>query len=216
MRDNRADEGRTTLRDAGGAFVFRRDHRLMSVGDAATDVVLLGAGLVKIVLPDRAGGQPIAGVCGPGELLGDIGAMYAEVRTASVVALSPGHGWRLPADRFLHLHDQHRSVRDLVHETLRRRQQILDERQVWQTRTLLVRLARELRFWADRFGRRTDAGARVDGLTQEDIAGVLGASRQHVEDELRRLREQGLIRTARCTFTVVDPARLDELIQPDR
>ncbi len=187
----------------------------MTVGEPAADVLLIGQGLVKIVLPDADGGYPVAGVAGPGDLLGEMGAVHARPRTASVVALSGGHGWRVQAEVFRDMQER-AAVRDLLNETWRKRQENFDDRQVAQSRGVRTRVAMHLLKWAKHFGRATDSGRQVDGLTQLDIAGVVAASQKQVESALSQLRNAGLIRTGRRTFAVVDAEGLQEVIRGNR
>jgi CRP/FNR family transcriptional regulator, cyclic AMP receptor protein len=57
----------------------------------------------------------------------------------------------------------------------------------------------------DRFGTETKAGHVIDlPITQEELAGWTGASREAVAKALHSLRESGLITTERRRFTVVD------------
>ncbi|MCX2729632.1 Crp/Fnr family transcriptional regulator [Saccharopolyspora sp. NFXS83] len=215
MSSPRASDGERLLQGAGALLAFHRDDRLMTAGEPATDVLLIGQGLVKIVLPDAEGGQPVAGVSGPGDLLGEMGAVHARPRTASVVALSAGHAWRVSAEVFRDMQDR-AAVRDLLNETWRKRQENFDDRQVAQSRGVLTRVAVHLLKWAEHFGRPTGSGRRVDGLTQLDIAGVVAASPKQVESALSQLRQARLISTGRRTFTVLDAPGVRDLIRGNR
>ena len=62
-------------------------------------------------------------------------------------------------------------------------------------KSIPVRLAELLAALADRFGRRTEQGCRIEApLTQQTLADLIGASRQHVSGALARLAARGLIR----------------------
>ncbi|GAA3359486.1 Crp/Fnr family transcriptional regulator [Saccharopolyspora gregorii] len=192
---------------------FRRGEPLMSVGDPANHVVLIERGLIKIVLPDPQGGQPVAGIFGPGDLLGEMGAIYGRNRSATAIAVSDGHAWRVRAPIFRSMQAHAEPVRDLINDTWWKRQENFDRRQLAQSRDVSTRIAMALSQWADRFGKVVESGLKVEGLTQRDIAGVVGASAKHVEAGLRRLRSAELIRTGRRSFTVLDPTGLSDVAQ---
>jgi CRP/FNR family transcriptional regulator len=52
---------------------------------------------------------------------------------------------------------------------------------------------------------RAEEGILIDlPLSQQDLADLVGASRQKVNQKLRRLADQGLIRIERCRITILD------------
>jgi CRP/FNR family cyclic AMP-dependent transcriptional regulator len=74
---------------------------------------------------------------------------------------------------------------------------------------LSARLAGQLAQLADDVGVRREGGWTIAlHLTQADLADLLGAGRQSVNAELRRLQQAGLVRVARSHIDVID---LDEL-----
>jgi len=63
-------------------------------------------------------------------------------------------------------------------------------------------------------GHGTREGNRVSiglPLSQQDLGDMLGASRQAVNRELRKLTEKGLIQEERCLITILDEKRLGNL-----
>ena len=58
---------------------------------------------------------------------------------------------------------------------------------------------------AERFGEPDAQGTRITvALSQDELAGWVGASREAVAKALRTLREQGQLSTGRRTMTVLD------------
>jgi CRP-like cAMP-binding protein len=51
-------------------------------------------------------------------------------------------------------------------------------------------------------------GSSVEGLNQEDLASLIGASRESVAKALAELRRAGLVRTGRRSIELVDVAGL--------
>jgi len=76
----------------------------------------------------------------------------------------------------------------------------------------LGRLARVLDELANADGQPTDTGIMVDPpLTQHELAGLVGASRESVVRALAELRRRGLVQTGRRSLVVCDPAGLARL-----
>ena len=67
------------------------------------------------------------------------------------------------------------------------------------------RLAHVLLSLGQRHGVHEGSNIRIDlPLFQQDLADMVGASRQRVNHELRKLADQGLIREERCRITILD------------
>jgi CRP-like cAMP-binding protein len=71
------------------------------------------------------------------------------------------------------------------------------------------RVARRLVEMAARFGDPQDQGLRITlPLSQEELAGWTGSSREAVSKALQSLRSKGLIETERRAVTILDLPRL--------
>ena len=74
------------------------------------------------------------------------------------------------------------------------------------------RLAHILLSLRERHGVHEGSNIRIDlPLSQQDLADMIGSSRQRVNHELRKLADQGLIREERCRITILDDERLRNL-----
>ena len=70
---------------------------------------------------------------------------------------------------------------------------------------IAARVAGRLVELADRFGEPVPDGVRIPvPLSQDELAGWVGASREAVAKALRVLRDRGLLTTGRRTMTVLD------------
>ncbi len=74
------------------------------------------------------------------------------------------------------------------------------------------RLAHVLLSLGRRHGVHEEDNLRIDlPLCQQDLAEMIGASRQAVNHELRRLADHGLIHVNRCRITILDEQGLRNL-----
>ncbi len=207
MADLAADRGRAEIRAAGRPAPFRRGEWLITAGTSSDEVMLVETGLLKVLLPGF-GVEPLVSLFGPGDLIGELGVINELPRSAHVIALSPGLAVHLAASAFLRLRTLSEDVRALVDQTGLKRQRDADDRQLAHTRDVPARVASVLFKWVTERGRPTDAGLRLEGLSQRDLADAVAASEKSVETALGGLRAKGLLRTARLCFIVPDPTAL--------
>ena len=76
--------------------------------------------------------------------------------------------------------------------------------------TLEQRLIVQLLSLSSRFGVRCDVGIRIDfKLTQQDLAGLLGSSRQRINEALKRLERLNLIKLEPVGLVLLDFSQLE-------
>ncbi|MEU4802608.1 Crp/Fnr family transcriptional regulator [Actinosynnema sp. NPDC023587] len=211
MPDHAADRGRAEIRSAGRLAPFHKGDRLITAGTRSDEVLLVDLGLLKALLPGP-GVEPLVGLLGPGDLMGEIGVINGRPRSAHVIALCEGRAVHLAASTFLRLRARSEDVRALVDQTSLKRQHDADDRLLAHTRDVPLRVAAVLLKWVTERGHRTEAGLRLDGLSQRDLADAVAASEKSVETALGGLRARGLLRTARMSFTLPDPRALARIL----
>ena len=164
------------------------------------------AGQDRQHIPRR--GEILLAVRGSGELIGELNALATEgpPRAATVIALSDVTAQTIAAAEFLTFLERRPKVALALLRQLADRLRESSNRHVdagaYHT---LHRVARSLVGLAERGGRVVDDGVLVaDGLTQEDLAGLVASSRETVARALAALRSQGLIATGRRSIVVRD------------
>lgn len=181
----------------------------MAMGDRADEVVLIEVGVVKVVLPTGAGSDVIAGLYGPGELLGEIGVLFQESRSAAVIGHQNGFAFHVAGSEFRELTYQDRDVRAFVDVTQHQRLHNADRRQVAvASMDVMSRVIAQLLDWAEKYGERVGSSVVVRGLSHRDLAGAVLASEKHVDAVLHDLRAAALVRTSRLCFVIPSPGRL--------
>lgn len=177
---------------ADGEALFRR-------GDSSNGWfgVLEGAVQVSGVAAD---GKLVAlALLGPGEWVGEVSALDGHARTHDVLAHGPTRVAWLPQADFDGWSRAHEGVREcflqLVCSRLRYTYGLVEDVQTLAKPALI---ARRLLVLADSFGQQEAAGSTAlkVRLSQEDIATLLGLSRQRVNQELTRLAQLGIAEAA--------------------
>jgi len=86
------------------------------------------------------------------------------------------------------------------------------EREVMAFRSVEQRLATRLLDLADRFGQPDDGGTSIDArLTQQELADMIGTSRETLAMTISSLRERGVVQMENQRVVVLDMERLREL-----
>lgn len=210
--DRIAPAARSRLLDAGTARHYRRGEVLFLAGDRATFVVVIVQGRAKVTASGPDGTEVVLSLRGPGDLLGELAAVDEGTapRTAAVTALDPITCRVVRAAEFRTVLAEHPDVGLELLRMMSARLRSADRRIVefgaYDTTRRVARLVADLAEQAGP-GRRRAAPAAVD-LTQDDLAGLVGASRESVVRALATLRSLGLVTTARRKVEVVDMGAL--------
>ena len=175
-------------------------------GDASHNVFVLESGFVKIasVIDDR---EVTLDVLGPGEVVGELGAVDGSPRSATASTLTDVWVHVLAAPEFMSLVESNPSVARHLVQDMARRLRDASQRQVeYGALDGVGRVCGRLVELMRRYGRECGAGIVLDApLNQSDIASWAGLSREAVVKALRSLRETGWVTTTGRSITVVDP-----------
>jgi CRP-like cAMP-binding protein len=185
---------------------FRRGAVLLREGEDPTRVLVLTTGRAKAVTFTDDGKEVMLGVMGPGELIGEAATLEERPRSATVVALEPVTALALAASDFRALLDRHPRLWGVVHRGVVQRLRTADvQRRDFTGSNTLSRVSRRLVDLADQHGVEEDDGVTITlPLSQEELAGWTGASREAVTKSLRTLRDLGWIETGRRSISVRD------------
>ncbi len=194
------------LRARGKSRLFRRGSSLFNEGDRSDHVALIAAGRVKIFSPTDEGREIVLAIRERGDLLGDFSAIDGEPRSATATALEEVEAVIVTADEFRSFLERNPRVAIRMLETLTSRLRDADRKRVeFSAFDSVGRVARRLVEMAERFGERDDSGIRIAlSLSQEELAGWTGSSREAVSKALQTLRSRGWIETRRRGITILD------------
>jgi CRP/FNR family cyclic AMP-dependent transcriptional regulator len=174
---------------------FRRHSRLFFQGDPGDGLFVVASGLVKVVVTSEEGEEMVLVTLGPGEALGELAVVDGGPRSASAEALEPTSALLITRPVLLEL-----AARDpTLTEALLRALGGLLRRLTEQASDLVFldlpgRMAKLLAGLAAERGSATPEGIELDAnLTQTDLAGMVGASRQSVNQILQGFARRGYL-----------------------
>ncbi len=204
------DEAAAALRSSMGEIRLRRGEVLFHEGDPGDKLYIVTDGKVKLGRTSSDGRENLLAILGPGQMFGELSLFDPGPRSATVTAvtettlplalprrpaaLARGPPRRLarparPARR--RLRKTNEVVADLVFSDVP------------------GRVAKALLDLADRFGRTADDGVHVHhDLTQEELAQLVGASRETVNKALADFASRGWLRLEPRSVVIHDVERL--------
>jgi CRP/FNR family transcriptional regulator, cyclic AMP receptor protein len=199
---------RAELESTGAFRRYPRRAVLFVEGDPGTFVVLVLDGRAKIVATTPDGTEVVLSIRGPGDLVGELAAIDVEgaPRMASVIALEPIACRVLTTSEFVSFLEVHPDAAMALLRTVAARMRDSERRRVefgaYDTARRLAGLLVEL---SGTHGRITAEGIHVEmPLSQQELAGLVGCSRESVARALIALRARGLVSTGRRSLFVRD------------
>jgi CRP/FNR family transcriptional regulator, cyclic AMP receptor protein len=201
------------LRASGRERHYDAGVALFHEGDDAGSVIVLLAGRAKLTVPLSSDREVIIAVRGPGDLLGELAALVDAPRSATVVTIEPVDALIVSGSAFAAFLDRNARVGLVILRLVAERLLYADLQQAqFATHDVVGRVAHRLVELTDRFGVETGDGIVLDvPLSQEELAGWTGASREAVNKALQVLRSLHMIQTGRRRLTVLDADGLRRL-----
>lgn len=200
------EEQRAALSAIARRREYKRGTALFNEGDIADRVVVILEGNVKVSYFTDEGKEVVLAVRGPGDLLGELSALDADPLSATVTAMGPVTGLVVSAEAFTDFLRRVPDVALLLLRTLSRKLRDADRKRVeFAEFDTVGRVARRLVELAERFGAHSEGQVRIDlGLSQEELAGWAGSSREAVSKALQALKTRGWLETQRRSITILD------------
>ncbi|RST05062.1 Crp/Fnr family transcriptional regulator [Streptomyces sp. WAC07149] len=200
-------EDRQALFRCGSPLGFPARHVLLREHEPSTHVLVILSGWAKVTSAAHNGYEALLALRGPGDVVGEQAMLSGRPRGATVTALERIEALAVPADRFDALLDERPGItRKLLALTADRTRDSDRRRVQFASLTVQERLALLLLELIRTHGQESEDGVRLRaGLTQSDLAGSVGASREAVARLLKQLRERGVVQTGRRGLVVVRP-----------
>src|SRR5262249_29721631 len=199
---------RAELEGLANKVAYPPEHTIFWEGEPSLGVLIIQSGNVKVTRQATDGTEIIFAIRGPDEVMGEEGVLMDEPRSATVTAITEVSGRIIRAEELLRFVREQDLWSAMYRAAIRRRRQ-LEEQLLLSRLDVSNRLARWLLELATEVGENTDKGWVIEStLSQQDLAARIGASRDAVAIELRKLRERGLVTTGRRRIVLHDLAAL--------
>jgi CRP/FNR family cyclic AMP-dependent transcriptional regulator len=179
-------------------------------------VYIIRDGTLKIKVDQADGKEVIIALLGAGEVVGELSLIDGVRRSADVFTQEECTLLWLDRGSFENLME---SIPQLTRNLLRilTRRVRLSTEQIQALGTLDVpgKVARQLLVFADQYGVTTPAGIQIPmRLTQSDLAGMVGASRERVNQAFSGLKQLHLIDVSTThRITVLNMEKLRKMVQ---
>ena len=204
-------EDRQALFTCGIRLQFPARQVLLREHEPTAHVLVLLSGWTKVTSAAVNGYEALLALRGPGDIVGEGAAVSGRRRSATVTALGRVDTLAIPADRFEALLDERPAITRKLLALVSDRTRDSDRRRVQygalnvQERLALLLLELSRGHGQEHGEGNEDGVPLTPGLTQTEMAGSVGASREAVARLLADLRARGIVRTERRKVVVMKP-----------
>ena len=172
-----------------------KDATIVNQADPGDALFIIASGRVKVVLHGDGGGEVILSIFRSGEFFGEMSLLDNQPRSASVVVLEPTRLLKLERAAFVHhLHQTPSTAQKIMAELslrLRRADEVIGNLVLLDVYTRVARVLIDL---ARRQGEETEEGFLIrERPTQQELAAMIGTSRETVSRALSELQRRGFI-----------------------
>lgn len=204
------DEGSKALRSCMREVRLTRGQTLFGEGDDGDRLYVVLDGKMKLTRTAPDGRENLLSVLGPGEMFGELSLFDPRPRTASAIAVTDCRLAALAHDELRPWLDKSPQVAVTLLGALARRLRRANDVMADLVFTDVPgRVAKALLDLAERFGKQSDDGLHVHhDLTQEELAQLVGASRETVNKALADFAGRGWIRIEARAVVILDIDRL--------
>ncbi|MEU5278146.1 Crp/Fnr family transcriptional regulator [Streptomyces asoensis] len=208
-----SQDARNALLAQGNQRKFESGERLLAQGDRSSHVFLLLDGVAKVTAYTPDGHEILLRFARPGSAVGATSMLDHQPRSASVTTLKPSSTLILSGPSFTDFLNHHpEALRALTREVIGKLRDSDSSRMDLSSGSFMQRLTRILATLATDFGHPTENGLTISlSLSQEELASLIGASRESLARGLRLLRNQNVISTRYRNITVHDMTVLNHL-----
>jgi CRP/FNR family cyclic AMP-dependent transcriptional regulator len=183
-------------------------------GDPGRSLCIIESGRVKAVSVSEQGQEALLAVMGPGEFFGELALFDDMPRSVDIVTMEATMTLNLAREDFFAIIDRFPAVSRQIFSVLAAQiRRLTNEVSDIVFLNLDARIAKRLLELAESHGADTPEGRRIElTLSQAELGSMVGATRESVNQCLRRFQDAGLILLARRRITLVKPDGLQRRI----
>jgi CRP-like cAMP-binding protein len=200
------------LRESMTQVKVSKGQTLFKEGDAGDRLFVVVEGKLKLGTSSGDGRENLLSILGPGDMFGELSLFDPGPRTATATAVTDARVLALANDQVIGWVTAHPQVSLQLFKRLARR--------LRRTNEVLAdlvfadvpgRVAKAIMDLGERFGTKKDDGLHVNHeLTQEELAQLVGASRETVNKALADFAGRGWVRLEPRAVVVLDYERLSK------
>ena len=202
------------LRDVTVMVKLEPEDRILADPDDANAIWFIKEGLMSLTYGDAEGKDATVLLLGPGDLFGAMAGAESLDYSQNLAALKPTVLCRMTQQQMESLLNKYPDIGYRITKFSWRRIARLQQRLAEiMTKPVRVRLATLLLNLAEEYGEDGADGARSVGLTisHDDLARLVGSSREMVSKVMGSFREAGWLRSARKQIDLLDMPTLRSL-----
>jgi CRP/FNR family transcriptional regulator len=204
------EEDVATFRPHTKVVLLPRGEKLFNEGDLGDCLYMVISGKVKLTRTAPDGRESLVSVHGAGDMFGELAMFDPTYRTSTATAITDARLAEIAHSDLRAVLKTRPAVALLLLKVLAQRL-----RRITEANTNLIftdvpgRVAKALLELADKFGTPATDGIQVNhDLTQEELAQLVGASRETVNKALADFATRGWIQLAAKSVLLLDPDRL--------
>lgn len=204
------DEAARSLRQSMVAGHLKKGHVLFQEGQPGDSLYLVVSGKIKLSHSSGDGRESVLMVLGPGDMFGELSLFDPGPRTSTAIAVTDSEVLGLAhADLVPWLQSQPVVAQSLLQALAHRLRRTSEAMSDLVFADVPGRVAKALIELGEKFGTPSDSGLYVHhDLTQEELAQLVGASRETVNKALADFASRGWIRLETRSVELLDLERL--------
>ena len=204
------DDSAAALQTGVTIVDLARAERLFDEGASGNQLYVILDGKIKLTRAAADGRENLLSVLGPGEMFGELSLFDPRPRTASATAVTDSRLAALAHDDLRNWltgrPDVALHLLQALAQRLRRANDVMADLVFTD---VPGRVAKALLDLAERFGTAQEDGLQVNhDLTQEELAQLVGASRETVNKALADFAARGWLQLAAKSVLLIEPERL--------
>lgn len=195
---------------------FVAHQTIYPAGQRSPGAYLIERGKVKLAYLDESGKRLTLAILGEGDFFGEMALVGRAPQEAKAEALEDCTLWLLEREKLLRAaYDHPQLMVQLLGLFLRRNQEMKKRLKEMVFKDLEMRLARTLLNLAYKYGRATPDGLQIDlQVTHQELADLIGSTRENVTTALTRFEAEGLLDKGRVHIVLTAVDHLEERATP--
>lgn len=189
---------------------LRRNTVVFHENDPASAFYMVKSGKVKIYKVSRDGREQVLAILGDGQIFGDVPTFDGGPYPATAATMEDSQIYLIQRDDLLEVVRRHPEIAIQIIAVLGQRlRQALELVRDLSFKQVPHRLAGLLLKLAEQYGEEKDGGVLINiSLSRQELADIVGTSRETVTRELKKMERSGLVGIERRQITILDREEL--------